>query len=141
MGTPRRKRKPKRTSGYKSGLEEKIAKVIGKDVKYETDKLKYTVEHTYNPDFTIGPSVYIEGKGVFKAADRAKHLYIRQQCPTAKVFFVFGNPNNRLSRVSKTTYAEWCDKHGFQWCSVEDFDKKQLKKWENYNKNQSNNQD
>lgn len=129
MAKSRRKRN--RESGYKSGLEEKIAAVIGKDVQYETHKLKYTVEHTYNPDFTLGPTTYIEGKGLFKAADRAKHLYIQQQHPEVRIYFVFGNPHNKLSRVSKTTYAEWCDKHGYQWCSIEDFNKAKVNQWLN----------
>lgn len=122
----------KRDGPYKSRLEDKIAAVLKhakQEVKYEKDKLKYTVEHTYNPDFTLGPSTFIEGKGLFKAADRAKHLYIKEQHPEVRIFFVFGNPCNKLSRVSKTTYAEWADKHGYQWCSIEDFNKSKVKQW------------
>ena len=86
-----------------------------KGTLYESDKLKYWVEHTYNPDFTIRENTYIETKGRFLSADRAKHLYIKEQHPEVKVYFLFGNASNTLTKSSKTTYAEWCDKHGFKW--------------------------
>lgn len=75
--------------------------------------------HQYNPDWKIREGVYLETKGLFKAQDRAKHLYIKQQHPDIKVYLVFQNPNNRLSRVSKTTYGEWCDKHGIEWATLD----------------------
>lgn len=31
--------------------------------------------------------------------------------------FVFQNPKNKLYKRSKTTYADWCDKHGFKWAT------------------------
>lgn len=86
-----------------------------KGVKYESDKLKYIVEHTYNPDFTIAPNTYIETKGRFLSADRAKHLHIKEQHPDAKVYFLFGNADNKLTKSSKTSYADWCKKHGFDY--------------------------
>lgn len=89
------------------------------DLIYETDKIKYQVEHTYNPDWKVKDSVYIETKGLFKAADRAKHLKIREQHPEITVYLVFQNPNNKLSRVSKTTYGEWADKHGIEYTTLE----------------------
>lgn len=93
---------------------------------YETDKIKYVVEHTYNPDWKVKEGVYIETKGLWKAQDRAKHLHIREQHPEITVYLVFQNPNNKLSRVSKTTYGEWCDKHGIEWTTLE---KGLPKKW------------
>lgn len=117
-----------RTGKYKSRLEAYVAALL-KNPEYETDKLKYTVDHTYTPDFTIGTGKYIEAKGLFKAADRSKHLYIKTQHPDIQVFFVFGNPYNKLSKVSKTTYADWCDKHGFLWCDVKEFTREKIKEW------------
>lgn len=103
---------------YKSKFEYDFAEQYP-TLKYETDKIKYTVQHTYNPDWKIRDGVYLETKGLFKAADRAKHLYIKQQHPEITVYLVFQNPNNRLSRVSKTTYGEWCDKHGIEWATLD----------------------
>lgn len=126
----RRNKSKKDNTPYKSRLEKKIALFLADPEQvYENTRLKYDVTHTYTPDFQIGPNKFIEGKGLFKASDRAKHLYIRKQHPDIKIYFVFGNPNNRLSRASKTTYADWATKHGFDWCGVTEFNKTILKKW------------
>jgi len=107
--------KRKRDPVFRSGLERKAWEAFPKGVTYETDKLKYTVIHEYRPDFTIAPNTYIETKGRFLSSDRAKHLYIKEQHPKVKVYFLFGNASNTLTKSSKTTYADWCDKHGFSY--------------------------
>lgn len=103
---------------YKSKFEKEFAESYPK-LKYEVDTIAYEVTHKYNPDFKVKDGVYIETKGLFKAADRAKHLHIRDQHPDITIYLVFQNPNNRLSRVSKTTYGEWADKHGIEWTTLE----------------------
>lgn len=120
----RRSQKRKTIYPYKSQFEKDFHEKYPK-LKYEDTKLKYTVEHTYSPDFTVKDNVFIETKGLFKAADRAKHLYIKQQHPEVTVYLVFQNPNNKLSRVSKTTYGEWCDKHGILWSTLQEGLKKE----------------
>jgi Phage endonuclease I len=107
-------RKRKRDPTFKSGLERKVWEQLPKSATYETDKIKYIVEHTYNPDFTIAPNVYIEAKGRFLSSDRAKHLYIKEQHPEVKVHFLFGNADNTLTKSSKTTYRDWCKKYGYE---------------------------
>ncbi len=109
------RKKKVRDPTFKSGLERKIWEQLPKDAQYEVDKLKYTVEHTYCPDFKLRENTYIEGKGRFLSADRAKHLHIKEQHPDVTIHFLFGNSQNTLTKSSKTTYAEWCDKHGFKW--------------------------
>ena len=108
-------RTKKKTPNFKSGLERKIWECLPKGSQYESDKLKYVVEHTYNPDFKLPNGIFIEGKGRFLSADRAKHLHIKEQHPEVKVYFLFGNASNTLTKSSKTTYAEWCDKYGFEY--------------------------
>jgi hypothetical protein len=103
---------------YKSKFEKEFAE-LHPELEYEPDKLAYTVVHNYNPDFKVKEGVYIETKGLFRAQDRAKHLYIHEQHPDVTIYLVFQNPNNRLSRVSKTTYGEWCDKHGIKWATLD----------------------
>lgn len=103
---------------YKSQFEKDFHEAYPQ-LTYETDKLKYTVEHTYNPDWKVKEGVYIETKGLWKAADRAKHKYIREQHPDVKVYLVFQNANNKLSRVSKTTYGDYCDKYGIEWTTLQ----------------------
>jgi Phage endonuclease I len=96
-------------------LERRAWDLMPKHVTYEDTKLKYLVEHVYNPDFTIAPNVFIETKGRFLSADRAKHLHIKEQHPEVKIYFLFGNADNTLTKSSKTTYAAWCEKYGFQY--------------------------
>lgn len=111
---------------YKSKFEKEFAELYPK-LEYEKDKIKYLVEHTYNPDWKVKDGVYIETKGLFKAADRAKHLYIREQHPEITVYLVFQNPNNKLNRLSKTTYSDWCDKNGILWATIDTIPKGWLK--------------
>jgi hypothetical protein len=47
--------------------------------------------------------------------DRQKHLLIKQQHPEYDIRFVFSNSKSKLNKESKTTYADWCNKHGFQY--------------------------
>ena len=41
---------------FRSGLEEKVADLmvdLGIDYEYETEKVPYTIEHIYTPDFFL----------------------------------------------------------------------------------------
>ena len=67
----------------------------------------------YKPDIQLSNGVIIEVKGEFSTTDRQKHLLIKQQHPALDIRFVFQNSRRRISRQSKTTYALWCDTHGF----------------------------
>lgn len=112
-------------AGYRSGLEEQIAKELRDlkvPVKYEEKKIKW-VDHkvrTYTPDFELPNGIIIESKGRFVAADRRKHLEIKKQFPEYDIRFVFSNPNAKLSKNSNTTYAQWCKRNGFEyaWRSI-----------------------
>ena len=83
---------------------------------YETMSLPYIVERKYKPDFILPNGVIIEVKGYWTGADRNKHLKVREAHPNLDIRFCFMNAHNRLSKRSKTTYAQWCDKKGFKWC-------------------------
>jgi len=83
---------------------------------YESLSLPYIVERKYKPDFILPNGIIIEVKGYFTGADRSKHLKIKQAHPEVDIRFCFMNAHNRLSKRSKTTYAQWCDKKGFKWC-------------------------
>lgn len=90
----------------------------GIDAKYESITLRYLKpqrEARYTPDFPLPNGIIIETKGRFVTADRQKHLLVKAQHPDKDIRFVFSNPNTRISKQSKTTYAMWCDKHGFQY--------------------------
>jgi hypothetical protein len=110
-----------RKYGFKSGLEENISVQIeskGIKVEYETEKLAYTIpasQHTYNPDFKLPNGIFVETKGRFVAADRKKHLLVKAQNPTLDIRFVFSNSKNKITKTSKTTYGDWCDKNGYTY--------------------------
>lgn len=105
--------------GFKSGLEDKVSKELkaaGIPVKYETFYIPYMVPERkakYTPDFLLPNGIVIETKGRFVTADRQKMALIKAQFPELDIRFVFSNPNSRISKSSATTYAMWCEKHGF----------------------------
>ena len=111
--------------GFKSGLEENISKQIegkGIAVEYETEKVEYIIpasSHTYNPDFKLPNGIRVETKGRFVLADRKKHLLVKEQNPNLDIRFVFSNSKNKINKKSKTTYGDWCDKHGFKYADKE----------------------
>lgn len=73
--------------------------------------------HKYLPDFILSNGIYIEAKGLFNRADRQKHILIRKQYPEIDLRFVFQNMKNKISKQSKTTYADWCVKNGFKFAN------------------------
>ena len=113
--------------GWRSGLEKSLAAYLDErniSYEYEEHKVKYTVperQATYTPDFYVttrtGKLIIIETKGRFVTADRQKMLLVKEQHPDLDIRFVFSNPNSRISKKSKTTYAAWCEKHGFPYAA------------------------
>lgn len=102
----------------RSGLEERVSKYFERlniPFLYEAGKFGYQLESKYTPDFFLPNGVILECKGFFKPSDRRKMLAVKQQHPSVDIRFIFQR-NNYLSKNSKTTYGEWCDKHGFPWC-------------------------
>ncbi len=94
----------------------------GVDFDYEPKPLHYTKparKARYTPDFVLKKQgIIIEAKGRFDTADRQKHLLVKDQYPDLDIRFVFSNPNTRISKRSKTTYAMWCDKNGFKYAKA-----------------------
>ena len=107
--------------GFKSGLEQTISQQIeskGIKVEYETEKVPYIIpasNHTYSPDFKLPNGIRVETKGRFVAADRKKHLLVKAQNPNLDIRFVFSNSKNKITKNSKTTYADWCEKNGYKY--------------------------
>lgn len=106
---------------YRSGLEDNIAKQLegkGLPVSFEAHFLNYTkpeTQHKYTPDFLLPNGIIIESKGLFDVEDRKKHLLIKEQHPELDIRFVFSRSASKLYKGSKTTYADWCIKHGFKF--------------------------
>jgi len=112
----------KTTSKFRSKLEENIAALLdglGVSYEYESEKLGYTIEHTYTPDFVLPNYTYIEAKGYWSPADRRKILNVKKANPEVDLRMVFQSPYNTISKKSKTTYAKWCEKHDIPWSSYQ----------------------
>lgn len=105
--------------GYRSGLEKRIQEqltTLSVPFEYEKLKIEYEVHEVrkYTPDFVIlSNGIIVESKGRFVVADRKKHLLIQKQRPDLDIRFVFSNSRAKINKGSKTTYGDWCDKHGF----------------------------
>ena len=107
--------------GFRSGLEERIAEQLDKaGIEYTYEKLKLNYvrpasKHVYTPDFVLANGIIVETKGRFLPADRQKHILVKRHNPTLDIRFVFSNSRARISKISNTTYADWCIKNGFKF--------------------------
>ena len=106
--------------GYRSGLEHKLSEYLDSlkhEYNYESIKIEWEdlTYRTYTPDFILSNGIIVETKGRFVTADRKKHLCIQKQHPSLDIRFVFTNSRNRLSKGAKSTYGQWCIKHGFRY--------------------------
>lgn len=111
--------------GHRSGLEDAVATQLTElGVKFEYESLKIEFiqpakKRFYTPDFILPNGILIETKGRFLTTDRMKHLYVRDSNPDLDIRFVFQNPNSKLYKGAKSTYADWCTKHEFLYAKKE----------------------
>jgi len=73
----------------------------------------------YTPVFILPSGIFVETKMRFCAADRQKHLIIKEQHSDLDIRFVFSNSKARISKISKITYAKWCERCGFIYADKE----------------------
>jgi hypothetical protein len=105
--------------GFRSGLEDAVAARLtaqGVDYEYEQTVIPYTTppkSHKYTPDFKLPNGIIVETKGRFLTADRQKHLFVKAQHPELDIRFVFSSSKTKISKQSKTSYADWCNKYGY----------------------------
>lgn len=119
--------------GFRSGLEEKVAGSLDrKGVSYQFEQkviqyIKPERKAKYTPDFVLPNGIIVETKGRFLTADRQKHLLVKAQHPDLDIRFLFSNSRQRISKQSKTTYADWCEKHGFLYADGSEIPEEWLK--------------
>ena len=107
--------------GFRSGLEEQVAQQLltaGVAFEYESLKVHYLKparNAKYSPDFILPNGIVVETKGRFVVEDRQKHLILRDQHKELDIRFVFSNSRTKISKGSKTSYADWCVKYGFTY--------------------------
>jgi len=110
----------------RSKLELKFEEILKEskcDYTYETKILPYTVPesaHKYNVDFSLSNGIQVEVKGwLSDHQERQKYVLVKQQHPEVDLRFVFDNIN-KLCGGTKYSHKTWCEKNGFQYCSVND---------------------
>ena len=108
----------KLSHGFSSRLEFEFAQYLAKNkirYNYEKDKFRYIVPiKSYTPDFYLRDyGFYLELKGNLDVTDRVKHLLVKEQNSSLDVRFIFPNSKKKIYKGSKTTYANWCDRHSF----------------------------
>lgn len=107
--------------GFRSGFEHEIQNLLNYleiDGEYEKNKINYVIpesKHSYRPDFKLPNGIFIETKGRMMKIDFDKHILIQNQHPELDIRFVFQNSKAKIRKGSKTTYADWCNKHGFKF--------------------------
>jgi len=111
---------------YRSKFEKAVAKKLGRSWKYEPFKIPYISRHTYTPDFVKGKLMY-EAKGRFRPGDLKKYKDIRDDNPKYTLVFIFMKPRlplpgarTRKKCGTKQTHAEWAERNGFAWTTLED---------------------
>lgn len=131
----KRYRKEAIANGYRSKFELDIAKWLeseGIKFEYEPCKLNYIVPesaHKYTPDWRVnGESTIVwESKGNLTARDRKKLIHVRDSNPNVTIRIILQNASVKIRKGSKTSFGDWCDKFGFEWCDFKD--KRKLKQW------------
>jgi len=117
------KKKREKPIKFRSNLEERVATLLttlGVSYEYESERLGYTIQHHYTPDFSLPNHVYLEAKGYWDSEDRRKILAVKRDNPSIDLRMVFQSPFNTISKKSRTTYAQWCDKHAIPWTAYHD---------------------
>jgi hypothetical protein len=111
--------------GFRSGLEDVVAEQLraeGIPFDYESVRIPFVPSakpRRYTPDFPLMHNgIVVETKGRFLTEDRQKHKLIKEQHPDIDIRFVFSNSRQRISKQSQTTYALWCQSHGFKFADV-----------------------
>jgi len=119
----RRSRKSK-LGNFRSEFEKDVAKQLQPfGFSYEPFQVPYRIERKYTPDFVYelnGRTYLIECKGFFRAGDTQKYRAISKCLPEAQeLIFVLMKPSQKVSKSTKLTMAEWCDKHEILWYNID----------------------
>lgn len=114
----RPRRQIKKIGKFRSPLEVAIARQLqdnNASFEYESEKFRFHMELIYTPDFILPNGIVIEAKGRFTPHDRQRLDWFRKCYPDVDLRMVFTNPNTKLYKNSKSTYASWCEKRGIPY--------------------------
>ncbi len=109
---------------FRSGFEYDVAQKLQPfGFSYEPFQVDYRIERKYTPDFVYernGRAFLIECKGYFRAGDTQKYRSISNcLAPSQELIFVLMKPNQKVSKSTKRTMAEWCDNNGILWYNID----------------------
>lgn len=95
------------------------------EFSYEAERIRYTVEGNYIPDFKIrtatGKTIYVETKGNGRSFDgqaRRKLRAVQEQHPDIDLRIVFYTDGKCGPKRKDGTYmrqSDWAKKHGFRF--------------------------
>ena len=107
-------------SVFRSKFEENVSKVL-KGFEYEPFTIPYVIHRNYRPDFVhAATGTVVECKGFFRDGDTKKYTSVRDSLPKGQqLVFVLMHPNKKIRRGAKMTMAEWCDKEGIMWYTID----------------------
>ena len=101
---------------YEERVVQEALAGTGLPFQYESTKLPYVLRRNYTPDFSVdGVAVHIEVKGWWPPEDRAKLKAVRLGNPNDVILVILVRPQTKISKTSKTTYAQWCEQWGILW--------------------------
>ena len=105
-----------------------------KSWQHHGDRVHYSIEHDYEPDFVksfsefVGSStILLEAKGRFwDFAEYSKYKWVKKALPeNVELVFLFFNPNAPMPQAkkrkdgTKRSHAEWAETNGFRWFTEE----------------------
>ena len=119
----RRSRKSK-LGNFRSEFERDVATQLQPfGFSYEPYQIPYVIERKYTPDFVYesnGRTYIIECKGYFRAGDTQKYRSIANCLGSdQELIFILMKPNQKVSKSTKNTMAQWCDKHNILWYNID----------------------
>ena len=114
--------------GYDSNWEYELHSGILDNWSFHTDKVTYTIDHKYEPDFVKeidGKKILLEAKGRFwDFAEYSKYVWISKVLPDdVELVFLFANPSAPMPQAvrrkdgTKRSHGEWASSKGFRWYS------------------------
>jgi hypothetical protein len=109
-----------------SALEARVVSDLDREVvdfEFHPDPMHYTVTHRYTTDLKIfpldgGDPFFVEVKGYWPADERNLWWKMRQQHPEVDIRLALQNPNQPISKGSKTSLGKWATKKGITWTSL-----------------------
>ena len=109
---------------FRSGFEYDVSKQLQPyGFSYEPWQIDYKIERKYTPDFVYergGRTYLIECKGYFRSGDTQKYRSIAKSLPwTSELIFVLMKPDQKVSKNTKNTMAQWCDKNNILWYNID----------------------